>query len=232
LQEKIDLLKKIYSAISVAAELGNRKSDEIKLIAVSKRKPSSDILEMRRAGIRDFGENYVQELVEKIEELKDQDIMWHFIGHLQKNKVKYIIDHVYMIHTLDSLSLAKQIQTQAERRNISKVRVLIQVNIGLEEQKSGVIPSELIHFYKSLLQFDRIQVRGLMTIPPKGDSESARKYFNDLRHLKEVVISETGSDRSVFKDLSMGMSADFDVAIEQGSTMIRIGTMLFGERKL
>ncbi|MGI6393436.1 MAG: YggS family pyridoxal phosphate-dependent enzyme [bacterium] len=231
MNNKIELIKKIYTAIKESAEVSDRDSAKIKLVAVSKTKPAEMILEFRKAGIRDFGENYVQEFLEKYEILKENDILWHFVGNLQRNKVKYIVDKVHLIHTVDSVSLAKEIQKQAEKKNVYKVKVLLQVNIGDEKQKGGINPEELTDTYSSIIEFDRISVRGLMSIPPFLSAEELRPYHRELYSLREKVLRECSADPTEFKELSMGMSNDFDVAIEEGSTIIRIGSILFGERK-
>jgi len=230
MQEKIELLKKIYNIIHDTAKMSKRSAENIKLIGVSKKKPVEMILEFRKAGLRTFGENYVQEFLEKEEKLRDLDISWHFIGHLQKNKVKYIIDKVFMIHTLDSFELAKEIQKQAEKKNVSKVRVLIQVNIGKEPQKSGIMPEDVNDLLEKLKIFDRIEVRGLMSIPPFLSSEELRPFHKNLKELFDKLLKTDLINPEVFKELSMGMSNDFDVAIEEGATMVRLGTILFGER--
>lgn len=230
LQNTIDLLKKVYEVISGAAEISGRDGHNVKLIAVSKKKPAEGILRFRRAGVVNFGENYVQEFIEKYEALKHEDINWHFIGHLQRNKVKYIVDKVFMIHTVGKVSLAREIQKQAEKHDLPFVNILIQVNIGEEPQKNGVMPSDLYELMNEVLKFDRIRVRGLMSIPPFLESEELRPYHRLLFELRRNVLEQTKADPNIFKELSMGMSNDFDVAIEEGSTMVRVGSMLFGAR--
>ncbi|HRZ79304.1 MAG TPA: YggS family pyridoxal phosphate-dependent enzyme [bacterium] len=230
MQERIDLIKNVYTAIRESAEASGRDVSEIKLVAVSKTKPVEDIIAFHRTGIREFGENYVQEFVDKFESLKDADILWHFIGSLQRNKVKYIIDKVYMIHTVDSVALAAEIQKQAEKKNVRKVKVLLQVNVGNEPQKGGIEPDELCRMFNEISSMDRISVRGLMSIPPFLSAEELRPYHRKLYDLRTKVISECNADPREFKELSMGMSADFDVAIEEGATIIRPGSILFGER--
>ncbi|MCK5807813.1 YggS family pyridoxal phosphate-dependent enzyme [bacterium] len=227
ISENITLLKKLYQIIYESAELVHRSGESVRLIGVSKRKPAEMIEAFRRSGLRDFGENYVQEFVEKYEKLKDLDIAWHFIGHLQRNKVKYIIDKVSWIHTVDSLALAQEIQKQAEKRDVARVNCLIQINVGSEEQKGGLSLDDASEIVKKIASFDRLRVRGLMAIPPFLDSEALRPYHKKLATLFTQLKSEMGED---FTELSMGMSGDFDVAIEEGSTMVRVGTLLFGER--
>ena len=230
MQDRISLIKDVYTVIQGSAELSGRDVSEIKLVAVSKTKPVEDIISFRRAGIREFGENYVQEFVNKFEQLKDADILWHFIGSLQRNKVKYIVDKVYMIQTVDSVELATEIQKQAEKKNVTKIKVLLQVNVGKEPQKGGINPDELCGIYNKIKEMDRISVRGLMSIPPFLTAEELRPYHRELFDLRAKVIRECNADTREFKELSMGMSADFDVAIEEGATIVRLGSILFGER--
>lgn len=230
MQGRIDLIKNVYTAIRESADASGRDVSEIKLVAVSKTKPVEDIIAFHRTGIREFGENYVQEFVDKFEQLADADMLWHFIGSLQRNKVKYIVDKVYMIHTVDSVALAAEIQKQAEKKNVRKVKCLLQVNVGHEPQKGGIEPDELCEIYNKIRQMDRLSVRGLMSIPPFLSAEELRPYHRKLYDLRTKVISECNADPQEFKELSMGMSADFDVAIEEGATIIRLGSILFGER--
>ena len=227
LGDNIELLKKVYQVVYEAADLSRRSGDKVRLIGVSKRKPADMIIAFRRAGLRDFGENYVQEFLEKHETLQDFDISWHFIGHLQRNKVKYIIDKVSWIHTVDSVSLAAEIQKQAEKKGVTKINCLIQVNVGDEEQKGGISSDNLLKMVKEIASFDRLKIRGLMSIPPFLDSEALRPYHKKLATLFDDLKPEMDS---YFTELSMGMSNDFDVAIEEGSTMVRVGTLLFGSR--
>lgn len=230
MHNKIALIKDVYSVIKESADNSGRDVSEIKLVAVSKTKPVEDITAFRMAGIREFGENYVQEFIDKFESLKDADILWHFIGSLQRNKVKYIIDKVHMIHTVDSIALATEIQKQAGKKNVRKVKCLLQVNVGQEPQKGGIEPDELCEIYNKIRQMDRLSVRGLMSIPPFLSAEELRPYHRKLYDLRTKIINECSADPMEFKELSMGMSADFDVAIEEGATIIRLGSILFGER--
>lgn len=227
IETNIALLKKMYTIIYESADLARREGDVVKLIGVSKKKPAEMVESFRRAGLRDFGENYVQEFVEKYETLKELDIVWHFIGKLQRNKVKYVIDKASWIHTVDSIRLAQEIQKQAEKKEIAYINCLIQVNIGQEEQKSGISETELPEMLKEIASFDRLKIRGLMSIPPFLDSESLRPYHKKLAAIFHDVKPQMNE---LFTELSMGMSNDFDVAIEEGATMVRVGTMLFGSR--
>jgi len=227
---KLELLKKVYQVIGTTAAISGRTVSDVKLVAVSKKKSAEEIEEMRRCGVRDFGENYVQEFLEKYEKLKDLDINWHFVGTLQSNKVKYIIDKVKMIHTVDSLKLAREISKEAVKKNTYKIKVLLQVNIGREPQKGGFSPEEIFDAYNQISVMEKIEICGLMSIPPFLSSEELRPYHRDLAKLKDEVAMKCKVDKRIFKELSMGMSEDFDAAIEEGATIIRLGTILFGER--
>lgn len=201
---------------------------DVCLIAVSKTKPVSDILEAYDSGIRDFGENKVQELCDKYDKLPE-DIRWHLIGHLQTNKVRFIIDKVCLIHSVDSLKLASTIEKYAAAADIV-VDILIQVNISHEDTKFGIDRSELVSMLRQISQMEHIRVRGLMTIAPYcEDPEESRPVFRELRNLS-IDIDALKIDNIHMDILSMGMSGDFTVAIEEGSTMVRIGTSLFGSR--
>lgn len=197
------------------------KNSNATLIAVSKLKSNEDILEAYNAGIRDFGENHVQELIKKIDHLP-KDIRWHLIGHLQKNKVKYIVNkNVYLIHSVDSIDLAKEISKRAVLNNIN-MNILLEVNVAGEESKWGFKVDEIKDAYTQISSLQNINVQGLMTVAPHVENpEEVRKYF---RKLKEINNSLN------LNILSMGMSGDYKIAIEEGSTYIRIGTGIFGAR--
>lgn len=206
-----------------------RSSDEVKLIAVSKTKPIVSIREAYGGGGRYFGENYVQELREK-QGLKDElvDLEWHFIGHLQKNKVKYIAEKVALIHSVDKLSLAKEINKQAIKHE-RVIDVLVQVNTSGEESKSGVSPGELMDLIGEIKDFENIRLMGLMTIGGLGKEDyETREEFELLANLLKEANEIMGLD---MKELSMGMSSDYDIAIECGATFIRVGSAIFGERE-
>ncbi len=196
---------------------------KITLVAVSKTKPVEDILELYGLGHRDFGENYVQELVEKAERLP-KDIRWHFIGHLQSNKVKLITPFIYLIHGVDSLKLLKEIDKQAEK-NKRLIDCLLQVHIAQEETKFGFDENEL--FALEIGQFVNVKIKGLMGMASL--SEYVNKIRTEFKHLKTIYkkLSTLTPQLSI---LSMGMSADYKIAIEEGSNMVRIGSLLFGER--
>lgn len=208
--------------------------ESVTLVAVSKKKPVSDILELYELGQRDFGENYVQELIQKQLQLPP-DIFWHFIGHLQRNKVKYIAPFVHLIHGVDSYQLLEEINRQAEKHN-RIISCLLQVFIATEETKFGLDSKELmtlvedLHKYKLLNQLQHIEVCGLMGMSSlTDDPRVTKKEFMYLKSLFEEARKVIREPR--FSILSMGMSGDYTIAVQQGSTMVRIGSLLFGERK-
>ena len=206
---------------------GRAESDET-LIAVSKTKPLPMLEEVYSLGIRAFGENKVQELVDKAEQLPD-DIRWHMIGHLQRNKVKYIVDKVYMIHSVDSLRLAEEISKEAVKRGII-VNILIEVNVAGEESKFGVTPEDTPGLVQEISHLPGILVRGLMTIAPfVENAEDNRIFFSALKKLY-VDITNKNIDNVRIDYLSMGMTGDYEVAIEEGASFVRVGTGIFGER--
>ena len=218
----------VKQKIADACARSKRSTEEITLIAVSKTKPGSMIEEIHALGQMDFGENKVQELTEKYEVLP-KDIQWHLIGHLQRNKVKYVVDKACLIHSVDSLRLAEAIQTEAEKKSVI-VPILIEVNISGEETKFGVAPEEVLPLLEQISQFRNIQVKGLMTIAPYvTDSEENRALFRDLKKLS-VDIKAKNINNIDMEVLSMGMTNDYEIAIEEGATMVRVGTGIFGER--
>lgn len=223
-----DNIEYIQKHIQEALKISNKKNHNLTLIVVSKTQPISAIKEAYEAGIRDFGENRVQELREKMPALP-KDIRWHMIGHLQKNKIKYIIQDIDMIHSVDSFLLAKEISQQAQKIN-RKIPVLLEVNIGEEESKFGYKIQELYEDLNSLASLDGIQIKGLMCVPPFSDNmEDSRPYFRKLFNLM-VDIASKNIDNIDMNSLSMGMSGDFPVAITEGANYLRIGTSIFGER--
>ena len=222
-------LEEVRRRAWAACERAGRKREDVTLIAVSKTKPVSAIREIMDCGVVDFGENKVQELCGKIEEI-EEPLHWHLIGHLQRNKVKYIVDKAYLIHSVDSLRLAKEIQKEAEKCNVT-CPVLIEINIGGEESKDGIPKEEAIPLIREIAELSRVRVRGLMTIaPPVEEPEEARGYFKEMRTLFEAVKAEQIPGVEM-KELSMGMTGDFEVAVEEGATMVRVGTAIFGERQ-
>lgn len=218
----------INGRIQAAALRSGRNPQEIKLIAVSKTVDTDRINEAFRRGITDFGENRVQELCEK-HDILDIKCNWHLIGHLQTNKVRYIIDRVSMIHSLDSMELAAEIQKRAEKAG-KMVNALVQVNVSSEESKFGINPGNALQFVREVGRMGNIKVKGLMTIAPLAQEPGdIRWVFAGLRKL-HIDIKQENIDNIDMECLSMGMSNDFEVAIEEGSTMVRIGTALFGKR--
>lgn len=218
-----DNYQKLLHKIDRAKHRSGRTGDEITLIAVTKGVAPEIIKEAASLGIKSFGENRVQEVLPKLE-LLPQGLDWHFIGHLQSNKVKYVLPRFNLIHSLDRISLAKEINKRAERQD-KVIEVLVQVNIAEEESKFGLYVGEVEEFIKTIAQnFPNIKIKGLMTIAPYGkDPEDVRPVFRELRKLSRS-IKVPGAD---LKELSMGMTNDFEVAIEEGATMIRVGTALF-----
>lgn len=219
--------EKINQNIEKACLYSGRKPADVTLIAVTKTRSAAEINEAIALGICTIGENRVQELLEKYDSL-DPRASVHLIGQLQTNKVKYIIDKVDMIHSLDRISLAQQLEKLAEQAGRPPVKVLVEVNIGNEPTKSGVLPENLSEYLDSLQNFRYIKPMGLMTVAPACASEDElERYFAKMRSLLQEGVQRFGSD---FAQLSMGMSHDYEAAIRQGATMIRIGTALFGER--
>ena len=218
----------IEEKVEKACLRAGRKREDVTLIAVSKTKPVSMIHELLPLGVRDFGENKVQELTEK-EELLPKDIRWHMIGHLQRNKVKYVVGKACMIHSVDSLRLAEEISKEALKKQIS-VPILVEVNVAGEESKFGVSVQEAPSLIEQICCLPGLQVKGLMTIAPYvEDPEENRIVFRNLRKLS-VDIREKNFDNVTMDILSMGMTGDYEVAIEEGATHVRVGTGIFGER--
>ena len=221
-------LNEVLNKIEAACRRAGRNPEDITLVAVSKTKPLSDIEELIPAGQLDFGENYVQELVEKYRNVS-VPVRWHMIGHLQTNKVKQIIDKTVLIHSVDSLHLAERIEKEAARREI-RADILIQVNIAEEETKYGISDEELFALVRSIAGLPHVHVRGLMTSAPYvTDPEKNRCYFAKL-HKLFVDIRDKNIDNVDMDFLSMGMTNDYEVAIEEGANMVRVGTGIFGER--
>lgn len=221
-------LKNVESNIAKSCEKAGRNRDEVTLIAVSKTKPVEVLQEAYDLGVRVFGENKVQELVDKYEALP-KDIRWHMIGHLQTNKVKYIIGKVEMIHSVDSLKLAETIEKESAKKNCI-TKILVEVNVAEEESKFGLHMEEVIPFIEKISTFEHIQLCGLMTIAPfVENSEENRTIFANLHKLSVDIMGKNIDNRNV-SVLSMGMTNDYEVAIEEGATMVRVGTGIFGVR--
>ncbi|MDO4965424.1 MAG: YggS family pyridoxal phosphate-dependent enzyme [Lachnospiraceae bacterium] len=218
-----------YKTIEESAKKASRNKEDITLIAVSKTKPIEMLEEAYEAGIREFGENKVQELTDKYEKLP-KDIHWHMIGHLQTNKVKYIVDKAYLIHSVDSIKLAKEISKEAVKKNVVS-NVLIEVNMAEEESKFGVSKDDTLPLIEEIAKLPGIKVRGLMTVAPYvEDAEENRLIFCKIRQLF-IDIKEKNIDNVSMDFMSMGMSGDYSVAVEEGATHVRVGTKIFGERE-
>ena len=206
----------------------NRDPGEVTLIAVSKTKPVEMLREAYDAGARVFGENKVQEIVDKYDHMPS-DVKWHMIGHLQRNKVKYIVDKVAMIHSVDSFRLAETIEKEAAKKNVT-VPILIEVNVAQEESKYGLKPEEVLTFIEEIADFSHIQIKGLMTIAPYVENaEENREIFRELKKLS-VDIAAKNINNVTMSVLSMGMTGDYMVAVQEGATMVRVGTGIFGAR--
>ena len=223
-------LEDTQQAIINAARRAGRDPSEVTLVAVGKTKPASMIRELYDLGVRDFGENKVQELTAKYEELP-KDIRWHMIGHLQSNKVKYIVDKVAMIHSVDSLRLAQVIEKEAVKKDVDHVDVLLEVNVSGEESKYGMTPAEVEQQIDQFLDLKRVRIRGFMTVAPFAeDPEEVRPYFKRLKQLSVDIQNKTIDNNIDVGLLSMGISGDFEAAIEEGASFVRVGTRIFGAR--
>jgi pyridoxal phosphate enzyme (YggS family) len=220
--------EKVCRRVRAAAERAGRKPEDVRIVAVSKTVEPERIRKAFECGITDFGENRVQELCEKYD-IINVNCNWHLIGHLQTNKVKYIIDKVSLIHSLDRMELAAEMQKRAEKAGRS-LDALVQVNISGEDTKFGINPGNAVGFMKEVSKMGNIRIRGLMTIAPEvQNAEDIRWVFAALRKLL-IDIKEENIDNIYMDYLSMGMSNDFEVAIEEGANIVRIGTALFGRR--
>lgn len=218
----------VEKRIQAACDRAGRNRDDVTLIAVSKTKPVSMIEEVMAEGIVDFGENKVQELCNKFEVI-DTPLHWHLIGHLQRNKVKYIVDKACLIHSVDSLRLAEQINEEAQKKN-TLVNILIEVNVAGEDTKFGVSVEETLSLVEEIAKLSNVKIKGLMTIAPYVDNpEDNRTHFAKLRNLL-IDIKSKNIDNIDMDILSMGMTGDFEIAIEEGATIVRVGTGIFGQR--
>ena len=218
----------VEARIQAACERAGRRREEVTLIAVSKTKPVRDIYEVMETGIKNFGENKVQEMCDKMEMIQ-QPLNWHMIGHLQRNKVKYIVDKATLIHSVDSLRLAQQISQEAQKKSVES-NILIEVNVAEEESKFGLSTAEVIQMVEEISKLPSVHIKGLMTVAPFTDNpEENRPYFRNLKQLA-VDIAEKNIDNVTMSVLSMGMTGDYEVAIEEGATMVRVGTGIFGAR--
>ena len=221
-------LAQVQKNINESCNKITRDPNEVTLIAVSKTKPVEMLKEAYDAGARVFGENKVQEIVDKYDQMPS-DVKWHMIGHLQRNKVKYIVDKVAMIHSVDSLRLAETIEKEAAKKAVI-VPILIEVNVAQEESKFGLKPEEVLPFIEQIADFSHIQINGLMTIAPYVDNaEENREIFRELKKLS-VDIAAKNINNVIMSVLSMGMTGDYMVAVQEGATMVRVGTGIFGAR--
>ncbi len=224
-----DRLDKVQARIREAAEACGRPADSVKLVAVSKTKPVEMVREAAEAGVSILGENYIQEARDKIRALPDCSVSWHFIGHLQRNKAKYAVKLFDLIHSVDSLKLARELDQQAGK--INKVqKILIQVNTGEDPAKFGTTAKETLDLVQAASRLEHLSIRGLMTMPPFfDDPERVRPFFAALARLGDDIRS-AGIPNVSMEELSMGMTGDFEAAIECGATLVRIGTAIFGSR--
>lgn len=225
-----DGLRRVTDALRAACLRAGRAEDAARLVAVSKRKPVADIRAALAAGQRDFGENYAQELRDKARELIDADsLRWHYIGPLQKNKVKYVVGTASLVHAVDNVALLDALQRRAASASITQ-DVLVQVNLAGEVQKAGVAESALDPLVAHFAQTPQLRLRGLMLMPPwDPDPEAGRPLFRRLAALRDRLAAGA-ADNVAPTELSMGMSHDFAVAVEEGATLVRVGTAIFGER--
>lgn len=232
-------LKDVHKKIYDACKRSGRDPKDVTLVSVSKTKPFEDIVFASQAGETEFGENYVQELMEKIKISEDREwssgINWHMIGHLQKNKVRYLIGQTSLIHSVDSVDLAKQIEKEAAKRN-QVMRILLEVNIANEETKWGLKQEEVLDAAKEIIALQHIRVLGLMTSAPyTEDPETNRLYFRALKNMAYEMESKAllsiKDPKYRGPELSMGMTGDYEVAIEEGATIVRVGTGIFGDRE-
>ncbi len=218
-------LAAVRSRIDEAARAAGRDPKTVKLVAVSKTKPADAVREAYAAGQRAFGENYAQELTEKAVLLHDlPEIEWHFIGHLQSNKAKIIATHAHVVHTVDTVGLARELGRRAVAAGRT-LPVLVEVNVSGEPQKHGAAPSDIAEVLTAIASQSALQVRGMMTMPPADDDEAARNAFETL-----VSLRNLHGGVALLPELSMGMSSDLEIAIAAGATLVRVGTAIFGER--
>ena len=223
-------LADVRARLAAAAQRSGRNPDEVRLIAISKTHPAAVIRQAVESGAADLGENRVQEADGKIAEIGREHVRWHLVGHLQANKARRAVNLFDVIHSLDTVDLAQRLDRLCAEEGRASLPVLIQVDLGHEETKSGVDESELTHMVDSLGPLTHLKLIGLMTLPPFfDDPEQSRPYFRRLRELRDE-LNQRGAFGDGTGELSMGMTHDFEVAIEEGATMVRIGTAIFGER--
>lgn len=223
-------LENVLNRIKKAANARGRDPETIRLVAVSKTIPTDMVKEAIEAGVKILGENYIQEVRKKFDALSSYPVSWHFIGHLQTNKAKYAVRLFDLIHSVDSLKLAHELNKQAKK--INKIQeILIQVNISMESTKAGVYEQDALSLIKDISHLENLSVKGLMTMPPFfNEPEKVRPYFSALRKLRDQIKKESIPNIAM-DELSMGMTGDFEAAIDEGASLVRIGTAIFGERK-
>ncbi|MEJ2155761.1 MAG: YggS family pyridoxal phosphate-dependent enzyme [Desulfobacteraceae bacterium] len=228
IQRMIDRLSAIKKRIANAASACGRSPEDVRLVAVGKTQPAERVRQAILSGADIIGENYIQEAREKFDQLAQLTVQWHFIGHLQRNKAKFAVRMFDLVHTVDSLRLARELDHQAYK--INKIQpILIQVNISGEPSKSGTDEAQTLDLAQNLRNLKNLRLQGLMTMPPYFDApEKARPFFRALRKLRDRL---EGQLDIALRELSMGMTGDFEVAIEEGATLVRIGTALFGARQ-
>lgn len=222
-------IEQVHARIQKAAREAGRDPGEIRLVAVTKTVEAERIREAAEAGLDCFGENYVQEARDKIKELADASVSWHLIGRLQSNKVKFTVGLFDLIHSVDSLKLAREIDRHAAKHELVQ-NILVQVNVGREAQKSGIDAEAAAALVRDAAGLEHVRVHGLMTMPPFFDApEKVRPYFRQLAQLREQIAAQNIAGAEM-RELSMGMTGDFEAAIAEGATLVRIGTAIFGER--
>ena len=223
-------LADVRARLAAAARRSGRRPDDVRLIAISKTHPATLIRQVCQLGATDFGENRVQEAEGKINEIGREGVRWHLVGHLQANKARRAVSLFDVIHSLDTVDLAQRLDRLCAEEGRTSLPVLIQIDLGHEETKSGIDESELTHLVESLGPLTRLELIGLMTLPPFFDEpEQSRPFFRRLRELRDE-LNQRGAFGDRTGELSMGMTHDFEVAIEEGATMVRIGTAIFGAR--
>lgn len=225
-----DNLRRVQERIAAAAERAGRDPAGVTLVTVTKTRSLDEVRAAVEAGATDLGENYVQELEAKAEALADLDVRWHAIGHIQTNKVRKLVGLVHLVHSVDSLRLAREIERRAAAAGL-RVPVLLQVNVSGEESKFGVAPAEVPALAQALVELEAAWLVGLMTMPPYStDPEDSRPHFVHLRELRDRLV-DGGIPAERLQHLSMGMTGDFEVAVEEGATLVRVGTAIFGPRE-
>ena len=229
-QQMIDNLVEVTERVGAAAERTGRDPDAATLVVVTKTRSLAEVDAVIEAGARDLGENYVQELVDKADHFAGAPIRWHAIGHLQKNKVRHVAPVVTLLHSLDSMKLAREVDKRAEAAG-REIEALLQVNVAGEDTKFGVDADGALELAPQVAELEHVRLAGLMTMPPfVTDAEDNRPYFAQLRELSEKLI-ERGVPAECLRQLSMGMTMDYEVAVEEGATLVRVGTGIFGPRE-